>query len=387
MEKIRRLSKLAHPALLIVVLALVYTFTVGRNPQGGPSGEDAALVVSLDLPQPGFGQLYVPIERSVAPGAVEGDDPVQVGDPGATTETVVTVDDAPDKLQEADLAAAADARGQAQQSAAVLQAVSGAASRETPAPADIAPEPAKKKPEIYEHTIRAGETLSDIAKAYGVDIDTILAANAIADPNRIRVGETLSIPNVKGVIHTVQRGESLWQIANYYEVSMDAILDANDIENPNRLQIGQKLVVPGAQALEALRRREAIVSPSGQLLRNFSWPTTGRISSRFGERWGRMHYGLDIAVPTGTPIRAAAAGTVTYAGSMGTYGILVMIDHGHGVETRYAHLSRVAVRVGQRVARGDIIAYSGNTGNSTGPHLHFEIRRNGVALDPLDFLR
>ena len=72
---------------------------------------------------------------------------------------------------------------------------------------------------------------------------------------------------------------------------------------------------------------------------------------------------------------------------MGTYGILVMIDHGHGVETRYAHLSRVAVRVGQRVARGDIIGYSGNTGNSTGPHLHFEIRRNGVALDPLDFLR
>lgn len=360
MEKLQRLSKFAHPALLIIVLALVYTFTVGRNPHGGPSGEDAALV-ALDLPQSDMDGVYVPIDR---------------------------VDE--QSLSALELAGAADLEGaSASRGVEVFSAVEQAKGETTQVTADaVRPsESTKKKPEIYQHTIRSGETLTDIARAYGIDIDTILAANAIPDPNRIRVGETLSIPNVKGVIHTVQRGESLWHIANYYEVSMNAILEANDIDNPNRLQIGQQLVVPGAQALEALRQREAIVSPSGKLLRNFSWPTTGRISSRFGERWGRMHYGLDIAVPTGTPIRAAAAGTVTYASSMGTYGILVMIDHGHGVETRYAHLSRVAVRVGQRVSRGEIVAYSGNTGNSTGPHLHFEIRRNGVALDPLDFLR
>lgn len=380
MEKIRRLSQLAHPALLIVALALVYTFTVGRNPHGGPSGEDAAAVAALELAESDIDALYVPIDRSRTGDFSVPAEPATVADLTPAVDGIDTLAGISDRTVAVQPQPTAEV-------APAVQAATSEASQETVEAATKQVAEANKWPEIYTHTIRSGETLSDIARAYGIDIDTILAANSIPDPNRIRVGETLSIPNVKGVIHTVQRGESLWNIANYYEVSMQTILDANDIDNPNRLQIGQKLVVPGAQALEALRQREAIVSPSGQLLRNFSWPTTGRISSRFGERWGRMHNGLDIAVPTGTPIRAAAAGTITYAGSMGTYGILVMIDHGHGVETRYAHLSRVAVRVGQRVARGDVVAYSGNTGNSTGPHLHFEIRRNGAALDPLDFLR
>lgn len=201
------------------------------------------------------------------------------------------------------------------------------------------------------------------------------------------MGQELKILTIRGALHRVQRGESLWDISRAYNVSMDEIIAVNGIANPSRIQVNQELIIPGGQAAAAALRREQLVSSSGQLLRNFDWPIRGRISSRYGPRWGRMHYGLDLAVPIGTPIYAAANGTVTHAGSMGTYGILVIIDHGNGVETRYAHLSRTAVRVGQRVSRGQLIAYSGNTGNSTGPHLHFEIRHRGQAVDPEQYLK
>lgn len=117
-----------------------------------------------------------------------------------------------------------------------------------------------------------------------------------------------------------------------------------------------------------------------------AWPLRGPISSPFGPRWGRMHEGLDIAVPTGTPIHAAAAGTVTYAGVMSGYGNVVFIDHGNGMITRYGHQSRIASHVGQHVGTGDVIGYVGATGDATGPHLHFEVRINGVARNPLLYL-
>ncbi len=103
-------------------------------------------------------------------------------------------------------------------------------------------------------------------------------------------------------------------------------------------------------------------------------------------RWGRMHEGIDIAVPTGTPVVAAAAGTVIYAGVLGGYGNLVVVDHGNGLATAYAHNSAYASSVGQVVAQGTVIAYSGNTGNSSGPHVHFEVRVGGTAVDPLGYL-
>ena len=103
-------------------------------------------------------------------------------------------------------------------------------------------------------------------------------------------------------------------------------------------------------------------------------------------RSGRMHEGIDIMCPTGTPVRAAAAGTVIYAGWLGGYGNLVVVDHGGGLSTAYAHNSSFASSVGQSVAAGQVIAYSGNTGNSSGPHVHFEVRVNGSAVDPLGYL-
>jgi murein DD-endopeptidase MepM/ murein hydrolase activator NlpD len=123
------------------------------------------------------------------------------------------------------------------------------------------------------------------------------------------------------------------------------------------------------------------VSSSGLI-----WPVNGPVTSGFGMRWGRMHEGIDIAVPTGTPVWAAAAGTVIYSGWLGGYGNLVVVDHGNGLATAYAHNSALLVAVGQVVAQCDTIALAGSTGHSSGPHVHFEVRVNGVAVDPLLYL-
>jgi murein DD-endopeptidase MepM/ murein hydrolase activator NlpD len=118
----------------------------------------------------------------------------------------------------------------------------------------------------------------------------------------------------------------------------------------------------------------------------FVWPVSGPVTSPFGWRWGRMHEGIDIGVSAGTPIHAAAAGTVIYCGWMEGYGNLVVVDHGNGLATAYAHQSAIAVTCGQGVAQGQVVGYAGSTGHSTGPHLHFEVRVNGAPVDPLGYL-
>jgi murein DD-endopeptidase MepM/ murein hydrolase activator NlpD len=149
--------------------------------------------------------------------------------------------------------------------------------------------------------------------------------------------------------------------------------------------------------VEALQRESATLAAqirsaqagsvgSGVSASGLIWPVHGPVTSGFGWRWGRMHEGIDIAVPSGTPVAAAASGTVITAGWLGGYGNLVVIDHGNGLATAYAHNSSLAVGVGQQVAQGQVIAYSGSTGHSTGPHVHFEVRVNGAPVDPLGYL-
>ena len=124
-------------------------------------------------------------------------------------------------------------------------------------------------------------------------------------------------------------------------------------------------------------------SPSNS---GFIWPVSGPVTSPFGWRWGRMHEGIDIAAASGTPIGAAAAGTVIYSGWLGGYGNVIVIDHGGGISTTYGHQSSLAAGNGAYVAQGQVIGYVGSTGHSTGPHLHFEVRLNGVPQDPLGYL-
>ena len=116
-------------------------------------------------------------------------------------------------------------------------------------------------------------------------------------------------------------------------------------------------------------------------------PTRGRITSGFGRRWGRMHRGLDIAASHGTAIKAADGGTVSFAGWNGSYGNMIEIDHGNGYKTRYAHCSKLLVSKGTKVAKGDHIANVGNTGRSTGAHLHLEVIKNGVHQNPSNFVK
>ncbi len=127
-----------------------------------------------------------------------------------------------------------------------------------------------------------------------------------------------------------------------------------------------------------------IVPPTGSGI--LGWPVSGSVVSGFGMRWGRMHEGIDITCSSGTPVRASGAGTVIYAGWLGGYGNLVVVDHGGGLSTAYAHNTSFASSVGQSVAAGQVVAYSGSTGNSSGPHVHFEVRVNGSPADPLGYL-
>ena len=138
-----------------------------------------------------------------------------------------------------------------------------------------------------------------------------------------------------------------------------------------------------ASRIQSSQSSSSPVIPSGGGL---MWPVSGPVTSGFGWRWGRMHEGIDIAVGSGTPVHAAQSGRVIVAGWMGGYGNLVVIDHGGGLSTAYGHNSSFAVGSGQSVSQGQVVAYSGNTGNSTGPHVHFEVRVNGAPVDPLGYL-
>lgn len=152
-----------------------------------------------------------------------------------------------------------------------------------------------------------------------------------------------------------------------------------------------------AQLAELIRQRQASTSRASRSAPSIDsggrvsgagliWPCSGRVTSEYGYRWGRLHAGIDIGAPIGTPIRAAKAGEVIKAGSMSGYGNVVIIDHGGGFTTLYAHQSRVVASAGQSVRQGELIGYVGNTGQSTGPHLHFETRVNGNPQNPRRYL-
>jgi len=235
------------------------------------------------------------------------------------------------------------------------------------------------------HIVQPGETLTSIARLYGLRVQDLIAFNELTNPNKLSVGQHIIVsPRVQRT-HVVAPGDTLWAIARRYEVSVEAIQLANGIADPGRLRVGQNLVIPAIGGGDDVVAVPAVSRVADQVV-SLATPVQGRVTSRFGPRWGRMHNGMDFAAPTGTPVYAAASGTVTYADWAGTYGRLVIIDHGNGLETRYAHLSQILVKEGDQVQRGQRIALVGSTGNSTGPHLHFEVRVDGEPQDPASWL-
>lgn len=238
--------------------------------------------------------------------------------------------------------------------------------------------------EVTSYTLQPGDTISEIAAQHGLTMDTLISFNQVEDVRRIRAGETYQIPNRDGLLYSVRSGDSLASIAAANGTTINAILDANDLRS-RVVQPGDVLFVPGARLNETER---AIIL--GEL---FAWPVRARFTSGFGMRADpftglpRFHNGIDLASSVGTPIRAAASGRVVHIETqIGNYGRFVIIRHADGFQTLYAHLDSFDVRSGEYVSRGEIIGRMGNTGRSTGPHLHFSVIRNGVFIDPLRYL-
>ena len=183
----------------------------------------------------------------------------------------------------------------------------------------------------------------------------------------------------------VARSETQRTLASIKEDREAFVSEVEALEAQSAVLAAQIQAAQAAATASASPAR-APSSGSGVSAAGLIWPVSGSLTSSYGWRWGRMHEGLDIAVPAGTPVVAAAAGTVIQAGWFGGYGNIVVIDHGNGLATAYAHNSTVAVGVGQAVGQGQVVAYAGSTGNSSGPHVHFEVRVNGAAVDPLGYL-
>ncbi len=255
--------------------------------------------------------------------------------------------------------------------------------------------------EIITHVVEEGETLSKIAEKYNLSVETILWTNDLDEDDKIKPGQDLNILPIDGIRHKVKKGETVYSIGKKYgldDSQVQAIIDYpfNEFLNDETFELvaGQWLMVPDGVKLQEKKTttrtsrtaRSTYTPDAGSVAAtgDFVWPTSGRITQ--GYRF--YHKAIDIANKGGGSILAADSGVVKVAGWPDGYGYgnRVIIDHGNGYVTLYAHLSVVQVRVGQRVTRGNVIGQMGSTGRSTGTHLHFEVRKGGALMNPLSYL-
>ncbi len=260
--------------------------------------------------------------------------------------------------------------------------------------------PEKTRQEIQSYSVQAGDTVLGIAARFKLRPETIQWSNPGIEqnPDLLRIGDQLNILPVDGVLYTVRAGDTLSSLASRFKVAADQIVafEANDLENVSApLTAGAQIVVPGGikpvasprQAAAAYAATTTSVAAPSDALKGagaFGWPTGGSISQNY---WGG-HPAIDIASRTGAVVKAADGGYVALAGGgwNGGYGNHVIIDHGNGFTTLYAHMNSIYVKAGENVSAGQQIGTVGNTGNSTGPHLHFEIRYQGYPRNPYSFL-
>jgi murein DD-endopeptidase MepM/ murein hydrolase activator NlpD len=265
---------------------------------------------------------------------------------------------------------------------------------------DEAAEAAKlQEPTIIEYTVKTSDTIEGIATTYGIKPSTITASNNLSANTALSEGQKLTFPSVDGVIYKIKGGETLWDLSLLYKISSEAIIAVNKLENPDKLKLDQAIIIPNAEkflALEASTSSSSNTSSSTKkttaskttvAINRGAKPASGSITSKFGERWGRDHNGIDIAASTGTNIYAYQSGKVTFSGWKNGYGNVVIISHGSGLQTYYGHCSKLLVKTGQSVEKGQHIAEVGSTGRSTGPHLHFEVRKNGTPVNPAPYLK
>ncbi|MFH0951594.1 MAG: peptidoglycan DD-metalloendopeptidase family protein [Patescibacteria group bacterium] len=251
---------------------------------------------------------------------------------------------------------------------------------------------------VAEYTVLGGDTVSTIAEQFNISSSTILWANDLGDNTYIKPGQVLKIPPVSGVIHTVKSGDTVSSIASKYSADSDTILKQNKLADASAIEVGQTLIVPGGKITPPPPAPTPTRSYGGSIYGGtappsarvasgdrLGWPT---VSRKILQWFNGYHTGIDIKGDYSTPIYASAPGKVikSQGGWNGGYGNYVIIDHGNGMQTLYAHASKLYVSVGDYVTAGQSIAMVGTTGRSTGTHLHFEIRVGGRRLNPLNYL-
>ncbi|EHI78791.1 hypothetical protein HMPREF9093_00966 [Fusobacterium sp. oral taxon 370 str. F0437] len=293
-----------------------------------------------------------------------------------------------------------------------------------------APPPPKRAEQIT-YKVKKKDTIPAIAKKYGVKQDTILMNNKNALNNKMKVGETITFPSIDGLYYKLEKNDTLSKIAKKYGISVVDIVDYNNI-NPKKLKAGTTIFLKGV-TLQKYKDVEGRLIAKEEKKKNknkdkekpektpkgtkgtppppppqddddggkaaaysgagFAYPVRyAGVSSPFGNRYHPvlkryiLHTGVDL-VAKYVPLRAAKAGVVTFAGNMSGYGKIIIIKHDNGYETRYAHLSVISTNVGEHVNQGDLIGKTGNSGRTTGAHLHFEIRQNGSPKNPMKYLR
>jgi murein DD-endopeptidase MepM/ murein hydrolase activator NlpD len=245
--------------------------------------------------------------------------------------------------------------------------------------------------------VKKGDNLSNISAFYEVQPDEIVKSNRIEDPDLVRVGQTLTIPMTRKWIR-LGTEDTLESLAKKYNTSVELLIYLNPkLKEVDTTYVGQQIAVPqkmdtaSTKAIQPVTKKEnkrTIYIKQPGALGSFEWPIRGQITSSFGWRQGRQHKGIDIwnSATSSCVIRSALGGTVVKAGYSGAYGNLVVIAHPGGWETYYAHMSRITVSRGQVVDTGQMVGYMGRTGDATGYHLHFEVRREGQVLNPLVLL-
>ena len=265
-------------------------------------------------------------------------------------------------------------------------AINEIALRETP---DSSVQPIPLKMVEYfaweSYTVVRGDTVSSIAASRGLSMDAVIVSNNMSNANQLRIGQNLRLPNMDGIPYTVKAGDTLSHISKEYNIPLDVIVDVNNIQR-DYIYPDQVVFLPGAR-MPARDLKLAIgtffVSPlSG---------TAARLTSPYGWRKDpfngsqRLHEAVDLAIATGTPVKAASAGKVVLVGNSPVYGRYIILDHGNGFQTLYAHLSASSVKQGDQVQQGTKIGEVGSTGLSTGPHLHFAVYKDNRAVNPLEY--
>ena len=224
----------------------------------------------------------------------------------------------------------------------------------------------------------------------------------------IALSDTHVEPDLVSVKHRVEQGETAYRIAKSYGLTTEELIAANNLDSTGELKVGQELWVPGAAKQAKIAQYDSPEPEASATARRspgsekrpgptkavkvgkqegvLQWPVRGVLYAKFGRKGKEGHDGIDLAAPAGSPVKTAGAGTVLFAGDQRGYGLIVLVEHESALITLYAHNRDLRVKTGQKVREGQVVATVGDSGKTSGPHLHFEVRKEGVPADPLDFL-